>query len=110
MTRTICIYHANCADGFTAAWAVRQALGSGVEFVPAGYGDEPPDVDDADVVIVDFSYPRAVLERMAKWARHPPSAKRVRLVLGVIALCLILVAIERWIGWPEALTVQKMRP
>ncbi|MGR1582225.1 hypothetical protein ACSSNL_12250 [Thalassobius sp. S69A] len=48
--------------------------------------------------------------RMAKWARHPPSAKRVRLVLGVIALCLILVAIERWIGWPEALTVQKMRP
>ena len=69
MTRTICIYHANCADGFTAAWAVRQALGSGVEFVPAGYGDEPPDVDDADVVIVDFSYPRAVLERMAKWAR-----------------------------------------
>ena len=48
--------------------------------------------------------------RMAKWARHPPSAKRVRLVLGVIALCLILVAIERWIGWPEALTAQKMRP
>ena len=48
--------------------------------------------------------------RMAKWARHTPSAKRVRLVLGVIALCLILVAIERWIGWPEALTVQKMRP
>lgn len=48
--------------------------------------------------------------RMAKWARHPPSAKRVKLVLAVIALCLILFAIERWVGWPEALTVQKMRP
>lgn len=50
------------------------------------------------------------LLRMAKWARHPPSAKRVKLVLAVIALCLLLLAIERWIGWPEALTVQKMRP
>jgi hypothetical protein len=47
---------------------------------------------------------------MAKWARHPPSEKRVKLVLAVIALCLLLFAIERWIGWPEALTVQKMRP
>jgi len=48
--------------------------------------------------------------RMAKWARNPPSARRVRLVLIVLALCLILFATERWIGWPEALSVQKMRP
>lgn len=69
MTRTICIYHANCADGFTAAWAVREALGESVEFIPAGYGDEPPDVTGADVIIVDFSYRRFVLERMAQSAR-----------------------------------------
>ncbi|MCB1349016.1 MAG: phosphohydrolase [Maritimibacter sp.] len=68
MSRTICIYHANCADGFTAAWVVREALGPEVEFVPAGYGSEPPDVTGADVVIVDFSYPRDVLEIMAKSA------------------------------------------
>ncbi len=69
MTRTICIYHANCADGFTAAWAVREALGETVEYIPAGYGDEPPDVTGADVIIVDFSYKRPVLERMAHTAR-----------------------------------------
>lgn len=69
MTRTICIYHANCADGFTAAWCVRRALGDGVQFIPAGYGQEPPDITGADVVIVDFSYKRAVLERMADQAR-----------------------------------------
>lgn len=69
MTRTICIYHANCADGFTAAWAVREALGDMVEYIPAGYGDEPPDVTSADVIIVDFSYKRPVLERMAHTAR-----------------------------------------
>lgn len=26
MTKPICIYHGNCADGFTAAWAVRKLL------------------------------------------------------------------------------------
>ncbi|MBR9764727.1 MAG: phosphohydrolase [Rhodobacteraceae bacterium] len=69
MTTTICIYHANCADGFTAAWCVRMALGNSVTFVPAGYGSEPPSVLGADVIIVDFSYKWAVLERMALKAR-----------------------------------------
>lgn len=69
MTKTICIYHANCADGFTAAWAVRVALVTGVEFIPAGYGDAPPDVTGADVIIVDFSYKRQVIDAMAEQAR-----------------------------------------
>ena len=46
------------------------------------------------------------LLRMARWARHPPSEARVKLVLGVIAACLVLVAIERFVGWPEVLTLQ----
>lgn len=69
MNRTICIYHGNCADGFTAAWAVWKALGAGVEFVPGVYGEAPPDVTDADVIMVDFSYKRPVLEAMAAQAR-----------------------------------------
>jgi oligoribonuclease NrnB/cAMP/cGMP phosphodiesterase (DHH superfamily) len=69
MNQTICIYHANCADGFTAAWCVQQsAIGPATHFVPASYGDAPPDVTDANVLIVDFSYKRAVLERMAEVA------------------------------------------
>lgn len=68
MTRTICIYHANCADGFTAAWAVREALGDAVEYIPAGYGDEPPNVTGADVILVDFSYKRPVLHALASAA------------------------------------------
>lgn len=69
MTRTICIYHANCADGFTAAWCVREALGDAVEYIPASYGSAPPDVTGADVVIVDFSYKWPILERMAQRSR-----------------------------------------
>lgn len=44
------------------------------------------------------------LLRMARWARHPPSWKRVKLVLIVLALCLILLGIEWLFGWPDALT------
>ncbi|WP_323775990.1 phosphohydrolase [Leisingera sp.] len=69
MRRTVCIYHASCADGFTAAWAVRSALGADVEFYAGTYGAPPPDVTGADVVLVDFSYKRPVLERMAADAR-----------------------------------------
>ena len=46
--------------------------------------------------------------RMARWARHPPSASRVKLVLGVIAFCLVLLAIEWLFGWPEWLTTNRM--
>lgn len=65
----LCIYHAFCADGFGAAWVVRRALGDGVEFHPASYGQEPPDVAGRDVLMVDFSYKRHVLDKMAETAR-----------------------------------------
>ena len=62
MKPDLCIYHGNCADGFTAAWAVRKALGKDVQFYPGFYGKEPPDMDGKNVVMVDFSYKRPVLD------------------------------------------------
>lgn len=69
MSKILCIYHGNCADGFGAAWAVRHALGDGVEFHPGVHQDPPPEVTGRDVVMVDFAYKRPVLEDMARWAR-----------------------------------------
>lgn len=69
MSKPLCIYHGNCADGFTAAWAVWRALGDGVEFHPGVYGEAPPDVTRRDVIMVDFSYKRPVLEQIAVQAR-----------------------------------------
>ncbi|WP_099823583.1 hypothetical protein [Oceaniglobus indicus] len=46
------------------------------------------------------------LLRASRWARNPPSPGRVKLVLGVIAICLVIVAIEHFIGWPDALSRQ----
>lgn len=76
MTRPLCIYHGNCADGFTAAWAVWKALGDDCEYVPGVYGNPPPDVTGRDVILVDFSYKRAVLEEMCQ-----PRAARSMLIL-----------------------------
>jgi hypothetical protein len=51
------------------------------------------------------------LLRMAKWARHPPSPQRVKLVLAVIAICFALWGVELLWGWPDALTVNgKTKP
>jgi len=66
--KPLCIYHGNCADGFGAAWAVREALGDDVEFYPGVYQDTPPDVTNRDVLLVDFSYKRDVLYEMEKVA------------------------------------------
>ncbi len=50
--------------------------------------------------------PRWLL-RMSRWAAHPPSWARVKLVFGVILLCLLLAGIERFFGWPDWLTPAK---
>lgn len=38
--------------------------------------------------------PRYLL-RMAKWARNPPSEKRVKFALAIVAICLVIYVVER---------------
>lgn len=59
------LYHADCMDGFTAAWAVWRAVPE-AEFVAVYHGDDPPDCTDRDVIIVDFSYKLPVMERLGE--------------------------------------------
>jgi len=49
------------------------------------------------------------LLRMMKWVRKPPGRRKVILVLGVVAVCLVLFAIERWIGVPDWLQIEPIR-
>lgn len=80
--RPVVIYHDNCWDGLAAAWCVRFGIknslpnhwatlegvkdrSADIQFVAAKYGDEPPEiVEGSPVIIVDFSYPREVLEEI----------------------------------------------
>ncbi|RMH35965.1 MAG: hypothetical protein D6690_07180 [Nitrospirae bacterium] len=63
---TVVLYHADCADGFGAAWALWKRFPE-ARFIPVKHGDPPPPgLDREHVVIVDFSYPREIIERLAK--------------------------------------------
>ena len=65
----IVIYHGNCYDGVTAAWTAFKMFGyEGIRYLPFNYSDTPPDVIGQDVLIVDFSFKRPVLEDMKKKA------------------------------------------
>jgi hypothetical protein len=47
---------------------------------------------------------------MAQWVRTPPSAKRVRFVFAVIAVLVVIFALESFGVWPEVFTAQRLRP
>lgn len=62
------LYHASCSDGFCAAW-VAQKVYPDAEFIPVQYQQDPPDIAGHDVMIVDFSYKREVMEEIKKQAK-----------------------------------------
>jgi len=66
----VMLYHANCADGFGAAWAAWSLWGNTVQYNPVSYGQEPPDVSGKHVLIGDFSYPASILIEMVVSGAH----------------------------------------
>lgn len=65
---TAVLYHADCADGFGAAWAVWKKYPD-ARYIPVKHGQPPPgELDGAHVVMVDFSYRREVIEQLAQSA------------------------------------------
>lgn len=61
----ICLYHANCDDGFGAAWAIWQKWGDTIAYAPCSYGDPLLSAADMNVLMVDFSYKRNELTKLA---------------------------------------------
>jgi oligoribonuclease NrnB/cAMP/cGMP phosphodiesterase (DHH superfamily) len=61
------IYHSPCQDGWGARLACYLRWPNAV-YVPANYGNPPPDVAGLNVLIVDFSYKEGVLRDMARVA------------------------------------------
>jgi len=63
---TVVLYHADCLDGFGAAWALWKKYPD-ARYLPVEHGLSPPSgLDNDHVVMVDFSYPREVVERLAE--------------------------------------------
>ncbi len=59
--KPIVIYHANCADGFGAAWAIWKRHGDECDYHPGVYQTPLPDCSGRDVIMVDFSYKRPAM-------------------------------------------------
>ena len=61
------IYHSPCLDGFTSAWVAKQAMGNTAEYVPGNYNNDGtlPDVDNRIVYLLDFSYPKDTMIKLA---------------------------------------------
>src|SRR5882672_11091377 len=64
------LYHGDCFDGFTAAWAFHTLVlpnamwNGGPEYVPCKYGQPPPDTAGREVFVLDFSFPRETMKAM----------------------------------------------
>lgn len=62
----VVIYHRGCTDGFAAAWLARKVWKDAL-FLAAMYGEDTGYFDllrGKDILITDFSFPRADLERL----------------------------------------------
>lgn len=66
--KPLVMYHANCWDGFCAAWIARMALGD-IEAVPMHYGAPNPAVDGRETYVLDFSFPREKMLAMHEDAK-----------------------------------------
>ncbi|MFV2058527.1 MAG: DHHA1 domain-containing protein [Thiohalomonadales bacterium] len=70
MSENLCIYHGGCNDGFGAAYAVWKKFGDeDTEYHPGIYQEEIPEVDNRNVIIVDFSYELGKMHEIIKRAK-----------------------------------------
>lgn len=61
----VVLYHADCADGFGAAWAIWKRFPT-AQFLAVKHGQAPPSgLERRHVVMVDFSYARPIIEQLA---------------------------------------------
>lgn len=62
------IYHADCTDGFGAAYSAWKQLGNRAEYHACKHGTTPPDVKGKIVAILDFSFDNATTKKMIEEA------------------------------------------
>ena len=60
------IYHADCTDGFGAAYSAWKLLGNRAEYFASKHGTKPPSVKGKNVVILDFSFDNKTTKKMIK--------------------------------------------
>lgn len=70
--KPLVIHHANCADGYGAAFAAWLKLSDEAIYCPRQYGqkDPLPDYEGREVYILDFSFPREEMDLIFQYAKR----------------------------------------
>jgi oligoribonuclease NrnB/cAMP/cGMP phosphodiesterase (DHH superfamily) len=64
---TVVLYHAECTDGFTAAWAAFRKFGTRAQYIPVEHQVPPPEgLAGKTVYMLDFTYSRPVTEQLMR--------------------------------------------
>ena len=67
--KKVVLYHGNCPDGFTSAWAAYQKMGDTSLYIPVHHGNPyPEEIKDAYVFILDFCYEENELREIVEKA------------------------------------------
>jgi uncharacterized protein len=65
MSKIYTLYHDNCPDGFGSALAAYLKFGDRAEYIGVKHQQDPPEMESgSEVYILDFSYPRQVMEEL----------------------------------------------
>lgn len=66
MKQIVVVYHADCPDGFGGAFAAWKKFGDEAEYMPKRHGEPAPTtLGGRDVFMIDFSYPKEILQSLA---------------------------------------------
>jgi len=67
MKKIVVIYHGNCHDGFSGAWAAWKKFGNKADYYPAHRQKPPPTgLNNKEIYFIDFVYPAEITKRIVE--------------------------------------------
>ena len=71
MKNTVVLYHKNCTDGFSAAWATWLTFGKKADYIPIMHQEALPEgLEGKEVYLVDFCYRVDTMDELLKRAKR----------------------------------------
>jgi len=66
MKSIVVLYHAQCRDGFSAAWSAWKKLKNKADYFPVEHQVDPPVLKNKTIYMLDFCYPKELMEKIVK--------------------------------------------
>src|SRR3989344_7562274 len=62
----VVFYHADCTDGFTAAWVAWKKFGNKAEYIAHFHEDEPAVIRGKQIYTLDLTFPEKITKRLMR--------------------------------------------